>query len=100
MATRFRVLVHRSDGSLHLKLVGDFDSTAEDELLRAVKQNSAGVVRVFVHTNSLRNVYPSGRSVINHLFSFIGDRVRVILTGENVNKVAFNREDSVYRGMT
>jgi hypothetical protein len=95
MTTGFRVLVHRSDGSLHLKLIGDFDSTSADELFRAIKQNGAGVVRVFVHTSSLRTVHPSGRSVISHLSSLIGDRVRLILTGENITKIASIGEDSL-----
>ena len=57
MAVNFRILVHRSSESLHLKLVGDFEDTAAQEVFCALKKNGAGAGRIFVHTNGIETVH-------------------------------------------
>jgi hypothetical protein len=89
MAANFRILVHRSSESLHLKLIGDFDTTSAEELFYAVKKNGAGVGRIFVHTNGLRTVYPSSCAVFqNNLSTLIRNPARLIFTGGNGAKIA------------
>jgi len=55
MASNFKILVHRNSDNLHLKLLGDFDSSSAQELVDAVKKHSAGAFSVFIHTSGLKN---------------------------------------------
>jgi len=50
MANNFQIFVHRDGGSLHLKLVNDFDRNSVHKLLCALKRNCHGVSRVYIHT--------------------------------------------------
>ena len=89
MAANFRILVHRSSESLHLKLLGDFDATSAQELFSVLKQTGARVDRIFVHTNGIETIHPSGRAVfIDNFFSLRADQNRIIFTGKNTAKIA------------
>jgi len=88
MAANFRILVHRSSESLHLKLIGDFDETSAQELFCALKKNGARVGRIFVHTSGIGTVDPSVRTtVLNNLSTLISEPARLIFTGENGAKL-------------
>lgn len=58
MASNFRISTHRSSESLHLKLVGDFDGSSAFELINVLKKNWNGAYRVFIHTDSLKDINP------------------------------------------
>jgi anti-anti-sigma regulatory factor len=89
MAKNFRVLVHRSSPSLHLKPVGDLDGSSAHVLLNTLKDNMHGVSRVFVHTSSLKNIDPFGRNMFQSGLDSLGRRgTQIIFTGENASKLA------------
>jgi len=69
MASNFRIFVHRNSDSLHLKLAGDFDGTSAFELLDMVKKKGAGLRKVFIHTSSLKTIYPFGLQVFEKSLS-------------------------------
>ena len=68
MAVKFRILVHQNDDNLHLRLEGDFDSSAAEELLSALEKLCRFASRAFIHTNGLRHIDPFGRSVFRDHF--------------------------------
>lgn len=89
MAANFKVLVHRNSDNLHLKLMGDFDSTSAFELVNALDSNCEGAGKVFVHTSCLKNIYPFGRETFhNYLCSLKNRHIRLIFTGENAATIA------------
>jgi len=88
MAANFRIYVHRNSENLHLKLMGDFDGSSAWELLNVLKK-SAGVYRIIIHTNSLRQVYPFGRDTFQeNLRQLKRDAVPILFTGEKANQIA------------
>jgi hypothetical protein len=89
MAANFRILIHWSSESLHLKLIGDFDETSAEQLSYTVKKNGARVGRIFVHTNCLGTIYPASKVVFQSKLSAMpGGRDRLIFTGEKGAKIA------------
>ena len=89
MAVNFRISAHRNSDSLHLRLVGDFDGTSAHELLNVLRKNRRDTSRVFIHTNSLKEVYPFACCVLhNHLNTIRGQFKSLIFTGEHADRIA------------
>ena len=82
MASHFKILVHQSSDTLHLKLVGDFDGTSAHELINVIKKYSNRFGRIFIHTSGVKQVFDFGRSVFRSAFPANGERpVKLIFTG-------------------
>ena len=89
MKTNFRILIHRSDSSLHLKLLGEFDEKAARELLHTLKRRAAKMSRVFIHTGGLNGVYPPGPALFNDKCRcFLGTSPPLIFTGDHAGLLA------------
>jgi len=65
MADHFKVVRHRSDGNLRLKIAGDFDGNSAFELLDGLKENSNNIVRVSINTGNLKKLHPFGLQVFH-----------------------------------
>ena len=88
MADNFKISVHRNSENLHLKLMGDFDGSSAHELLNILKTNSRGALRVFIHTNCLKQIHPFGQSVfLNNLNTLNMHPTQFVFTGENKSKL-------------
>jgi anti-anti-sigma regulatory factor len=84
MATNFRITAHRNGGTLHLKLVGDFDGTSAHELLNTLKKTGDHTSRVFIDTDGLRNIYPFGLNVFHTNLNVLkGRSLDLVFTGEH-----------------
>lgn len=91
MATNFKIDVHRNDENLHLKLKGDFDGTSAYELLDVVRKRAANTSRVFIHTSSLRDIYPFGLHVFRSNLDILkGQSLEFVFTGEYASKFESN----------
>lgn len=89
MASNFKILVHRNSENLHLRLTGDFDSTAAQKLLSALDENCANVGKVFIHTSCLKEIYPSAQELFQKDHHFTnGQSATLIFTGENGKLIA------------
>ena len=92
MAANFRISVNRSSDSLFLNVMGDFDGSSACELLNAMQENCDGVVRVFVDTSGLKDVYPFGQDTFQNSLYLLKDRpFRLVFTGENATRIAPER---------
>ena len=92
MASNFRISIGRNSDRLDLKLVGDFDGTSACELLNALKDNCDGVVRVFVNTSGLKEIYPFGQDTFQNSLHLLKDRpFQLVFTGENATRIAPER---------
>lgn len=92
MAANFKIAIHRMNGSLELKLAGDFDGTSACELLNVVKEKSDGVHRVLVNTSKLKDIYPFGRDTFqNNLHTLKGTPIRLVFTGKHATSIAPER---------
>lgn len=88
MAANFRIVTHRNDENLHMKLLGDFDGSSAWELINSLDAHRFGISRVFIHTNSLKHVDPFGRGILEkNLNDVTGISIRVIFTGEKASEL-------------
>ena len=96
MASNFRISTHRNSENLHLKLIGDFDRSSAFELINVLKKNWNGACRVFIHTDSLKDINPLGCDTFQHNLSDLkGHSMRIFFTGENAGHIAPDRSMSI-----
>jgi hypothetical protein len=87
MAANFRILIHHSSESLHLKLLGDFDGTSAYEVINTMLEN-AHAHRIIIHTAGVNEVHPFGKAVFENNFPFKNHEIEVIFTGEHAAEIA------------
>jgi hypothetical protein len=84
MACNFKVLTHRNDDQLHLKLLGDFDGSSAHELLNQLKKSCPKFTTIFIHTDCLKRLIPFGLGIFRTNISELDKRdTRIIFTGDN-----------------
>lgn len=89
MSANFRISMHRNSENLHLKLMGDFDGSSACEVLNVLRENSKDPLRIFIHTNCLKNVHPFGREVFRKNLSEVeGHQTFITFTGEKAGQIA------------
>jgi hypothetical protein len=89
LSNNFRILVHRTANSVHLKLMGDFDGSSAYELLNVMKSKSRGTSKIFIHTSCLTHIHPFGRSVFQNDPDITHMKfTSLIFTGENAAELA------------
>lgn len=60
MANNFKISINKKNGSLLLKLSGDFDKSAASKVLEILEENRRGISKVFINTKSLEHIDPFG----------------------------------------
>jgi anti-anti-sigma regulatory factor len=89
MGDNFRILIHRNETCLHLKLHGEFDGKAAQELLNILERRGRKSSRVFIHTSSLSRVHPVGTALFKESCEhFPGKCTSLIFTGEHASRLA------------
>ena len=84
MANNFKLSIHRTNNTLHINLMGDFDGNSAFEVLNMLKDNLNGNTRVIIDTGGLKRIYPFGREVFNHNLSKVKNHeADVEFMGEN-----------------
>jgi S-adenosylmethionine:tRNA-ribosyltransferase-isomerase (queuine synthetase) len=90
MAANFEIRVLRNNGSLHLKLSGDFDGTSAHELVNVLKNYSRERLKIFIHTDRLANVHSFGQQIFRSNIGVIKSCCNSLeFTGNNASKFAF-----------
>jgi len=83
MASNFKVLVHRNGDNLHLKLIGDFDTTSASQLIEILSRLGRHSTRIFIHTATLKEIHPFGAQLFRQdLASIMTDPDPLVFTGE------------------
>jgi hypothetical protein len=59
MEQGFRILIHRNDDRLHVKMIGYFDESAARKLVGLLESYANKFSIVFLHTNGLQSPVPS-----------------------------------------
>ena len=83
MASNFQITLNRLEGRIHLKLHGDFDGSSAHELLNLLKDKSDDTLKIYIHTDGLKNIYPFGLNTFKKSFRITtanGDRI--VFTGK------------------
>jgi hypothetical protein len=66
MASNFKLFLHETKDSIHMKMCGDFDGTSAHELITAIQNHAPKSNQVYIHTGELSNIYPFGRDVFQN----------------------------------
>ena len=86
MATNFKLFMHETRDSLHLKICGDFDGNSAHELINAIKDNAAKSNQIFIDTEDLKNIYPFGRDVFQYNLAVSKMQSnKIVFIGKNQN---------------
>ena len=89
MALNFGITISQNSDGFELLLDGDFDATSAYELIYAIKKLPEEIVKVYVNTNCLKEIHPSGLDVLNGFMNSIqGQSIRIIMTGHNSTKLS------------
>jgi len=59
MDQSFRILIHRNENHLHVKMTGHFDESAARKLVGLLESYADKFTVVFLHTNGLQSQVPS-----------------------------------------
>ena len=88
MATNFTISTDRSNDNLHISLSGDFDGKSADQLLHILQGNPHGVSNIFINTDKVDHIYPSGKRAFQERIDFILDQnMCLFFTGENAERL-------------
>jgi hypothetical protein len=69
--------------------MGDFDGSSAHELLKTIQDHKPSMHKVFIHTDSLKEIYPFGKAVFQKNFNDVNKPdIKFIFTGENGNTLA------------
>lgn len=91
MASNFEVSVDKMGKGFGLKLVGDFDATSAYELIYAIKKLPEDILKIFIHTDGLKDISPFGLAVFHRNMSPLDRQSRkIVFTG--------NRAAHIYQG--
>ena len=89
MASNFQITYNRLEGSIHLKLYGDFDGSSAHELLNLIKDKSKDKLRIYIHTDGLKHTHPFGLNTFLKGFRIIkGCTDRVVFTGKKAHDLS------------
>ena len=66
MASNFKLFLHETKDSIHMKMCGDFDGTSAHELITAIQNHAPKSNQVNIHTGELSNIYSFGRDVFQN----------------------------------
>ena len=66
MASNFKLFLHETKDSIHMKMCGDFDGTSAHELITAIQNHASRSNQVYIHTGKLNNIYSFGRAVFQN----------------------------------
>jgi len=79
--------------------MGDFDGTSSYELLKVLKRYGNRTARIFIHTSSLRNIYPFGVNVFHKNLGALKEQfLTLVFTGEHASQLA--PEEHIPSGLT
>ena len=73
MASNFKILISRSEGSIHLGLYGDFDGSSAHELINLLKKYSHSDSKIHIYTDGLNQLHPFGMSIFNKSIGIMND---------------------------
>jgi hypothetical protein len=83
MASNFRVFIHRSGDSIHLKLLGGFDGSSAHELVNILDLYCDQAGKIFIHTGGLSSVHSFGKDIFQTKCAQYKNLVpKIVFTGD------------------
>ena len=63
MDSNLGTIIDKNYSGLDLKLTGDFDGSSAYEMIDVLRKFSDDILKNFIHTNHLKNLFPFGRDL-------------------------------------
>jgi len=70
MSTKFQIKHRKSGGNLHIHPEGDLDGSSAFQLANLIRKKYDGKGRVFINTDSIKEIFPFGKSVFQGQLDF------------------------------
>lgn len=84
MASNFIIHHIVKNGDLYIELRGDFDGSSAMQLLNELVNRRAGMEKIFINTDGLKDIHHFGKSVFANHFSLHHVRsAGIVFTGSN-----------------
>ena len=88
MASNFKLFIHETGDSLHLKLYGDFDGSSAHELIHTLKKHRSRCYQIFIDTDDLEIIHSFGKDIFLKYYGFFDMRLKnLIFIGKNKLKL-------------
>jgi hypothetical protein len=89
MASNFGIAIDKISDGFGLKLAGDFDATSAYELIYAIKKLPKDTVKISIHTDGLKSIFPFGLDVFHRNMSPLdGQSRKIVFTGNNSSSLS------------
>jgi hypothetical protein len=89
MASNFGISVDKIADGFGLKLEGDFDATSAYELIYAIKKLPDDILRISIHTDGLKTMFPLGLDVFHSNMDPIEVRSKkIVFTGNKATHIS------------
>ena len=86
MASNFKILIRRSEGSIHLGLHGDFDGSSAHELINLLKKYSHSDAEIHIYTDGLNQLHPFGMRIFTKSIGIMNDCAdRILFFGDKAS---------------
>ena len=95
MALNFKIVIQRNNGSLRLKLTGDFDGSSAFELINILKEHNGKVGKIVINTDGLSSIHPFGQGVFQKNCSISKLSRGLTFTGKYGNTITPQRSISL-----
>ena len=83
MASNFKLISHKKNDHLHLKLRGDFDGSSAFELINTLSETKADLRKIIVDTSDLTTIHSFGKHVFEKKIGNVKNRyLRLIFVGK------------------
>ena len=84
MASNFKLFLHETGDSIHVKMFGDFDGSSAHELLQAIQNSASRSFQIFIDTENLNNIYAFGKDVFQNNLRIVNKQSNnLIFIGRN-----------------
>ena len=92
MASNFSMIIDKKWSGLGLKLTGEFDGSTAYEMIDVLRKCFDDILKIFIHTNRLKNLFPFGRDLFFKLRYAVDSNVsRIVITYNEEFRVSLQR---------
>lgn len=89
MASNFRIVSHKNEENLHIKLLGHFDGSSAIELYNIILKQYSTAKKIFIHTCGISSIHPFGRTVFHKNIARSKTMLyKLTFTGEQSEQIA------------
>ncbi len=79
MASNSHIISYKFEDTLYLRLIGDFDESSAQKLIKTLTKHDTGSGDIFIDTNNIETIHPGGRDVFQKNLSSIKKQLKNLI---------------------